>query len=59
MAGRDGRDRFRRRDLTVGTGFHGGTGRYGQVSTTGRDGRGSFCRRDGTVGAGFVDGTGR
>ena len=56
MAGQDGRDRLRRRDLTVATGFDGGTGRYGQVLTTGRDGRGRFCRRNGTVGAGFVDG---
>ena len=55
MSGRDGRDRFRRRDLTVGTGFDGRTGRYGQV-LTGRDGRGRFCRRDGTAGAGLVDG---
>ena len=47
------------RDLTVGTGFDGGTGRYGQVLTAGRDGRGRFCRRNRTVGARFVDGTGR
>ena len=58
MAGRDGRDRFRRRDLTVGTGFDGGTGRYGQVLTE-RDGRGRFCRRDETVRGYFLDGTGR
>ena len=43
--------------MTVGTGFDGRTGRYGQV-LTGRDGRGRFCRRDGTVGAGFLS-TGR
>ena len=44
--------------MTVGTGFVGGTGRYGLFLTTGRDGRGRFCRRDGTVGAGFLS-TGR
>ena len=59
MAGRDGRDGFCPRGWTVGTAFDGGTGRYGQVSTTGRDGRGRFWRRDGTLGAGFADGTGR
>ena len=59
MAGRDVRDRFRRRDLTVGTGCDVGTGRYGQILTTGREGRGKFCRRDGTVRGYFLDGTGR
>ena len=58
MAGRDGRDRFLPRDLTLETGFSGGTGRYGQ-RLTGQDGRGRFCRPDGTVTAGFVNGTGR
>ena len=43
---------------TVGTGFDGGTGPYGQV-LTGRDGRSRFCRRDGTVRGYFLDGTGR
>ena len=59
MAGRHGRDRFRPRDFTGGTGFDGGAGRYGQVLATGRDGRGTFCRRDGTVSGYFLDGTGR
>ena len=59
MVGRDGRDRCRRRELMAGTGFDGGTGRYGQVLTTAQDVRGRFCRLEGTVGAGFVDGTGR
>ena len=59
MAERDDKDRFWPRDLTVGAGFDGGTGRYGNVLTTGRDGRGRFRRRNEPVGAGFVDGTGR
>ena len=56
MAGRDGRDRVRPWDL--GTGFDGGTGRYGQILTAGRDRMGRFGRQDGRVEAGFVDGTG-
>ena len=59
MAGRDGRDRFRQPDGTIGTRFDGRTGWYALVLMTGRDGRSMFCRRDGTVGAGIVDGTGR
>ena len=47
------------RDETVRTGFDGGTGHQGQVSTAGRDGRGRFCRRDGTIRGDFLDGTGR
>ena len=48
--------------MTVGTGFDGGTGRYGQVFSTGRDGKGIFPRRDETVkcnGRYFLDGSGR
>ena len=49
---------FARRDGTVNTNFHDGTGRYTFFSTTGRDGT-FFFRRDGTVHFCFHDGTAR